>query len=246
MTQRKVVITGASGGIGTALVDEFRAHGWRVIGVDVSPPSTEAQIDEWVEGDLTDVSTRTAIRDAVEDSLDALVNNAALQINSSFREMTETELSRSFEVNLFASVSLTQELAGALASRQGAIVNVGTVHSVATSANVFPYSISKAALSGFTRSVAIEMAAEQVRCNSVLLGAVDTPMLRAGLSRRDHPDGEDGNRRQLIERTPLQKIATPHEIAPAVRFFADSNLSSYVTGQCLLVDGGVSVKLASE
>ena len=90
------------------------------------------------------------------------------------------------------------------------------------------------------------MAAEQVRCNSVLLGAVDTPMLRAGLSRRDHLDGEDGNRRQLIERTPLQKIATPHEIAPAVRFFADSNLSSYVTGQCLLVDGGVSVKLASE
>lgn len=246
MTQRKVVITGASGGIGTALVDEFRAHGWRVIGVDVSPPSTEAQIDAWVEGDLTDVSTRTAIRDAVEDSLDALVNNAALQINSSFREMTETELSRSFEVNLFACVLLTQELAGALASRQGAIVNVGTVHSVATSANVFPYSISKAALSGFTRSVAIEMAAEQVRCNSVLLGAVDTPMLRAGLSRRDHPDGEDGNRRQLIERTPLQKIGTPHEIAPAVRFFADSNLSSYVTGQCLLVDGGVSVKLASE
>ncbi len=246
MTQRKVVITGASGGIGTALVDEFRAHGWRVIGVDVSPLSTEAQIDEWVEGDLTDVSTRTAIRDAVEDSLDALVNNAALQINSSFREMTETELSRSFEVNLFASVLLTQELAGALADTRGAIVNVGTVHSVATSANVFPYSISKAALSGFTRSVAIEMAAEQVRCNSVLLGAVDTPMLRAGLSRRDHPDGEDGNRRQLIERTPLQKIATPQEIAPAVRFFADSNLSSYVTGQCLLVDGGVSVKLASE
>ena len=246
MTQRKVVITGAAGGIGIALVDEFRANGWRVIGVDVSPPSTDAQIDEWVEGDLTDVSTRTAIRHAAEDSLDALVNNAALQINSPFRKMTETELFQSFETNLFASVLLTQELAGALASRQGAIVNVGTVHSVATSANVFPYSISKAALSGFTRSVAIEMAAEQVRCNSVLLGAVDTPMLRAGLSRRDHLDGEDGNRRQLIERTPLQKIATPHEIAPAVRFFADSNLSSYVTGQCLLVDGGVSVKLASE
>lgn len=246
MTQRKVVITGAAGGIGIALVDEFRAHGWRVIGVDVSPPSTDAQIDEWVEGDLKDASTRTAIRHAVEDSADALVNNAALQINSPFRKMTETELFQSFETNLFASVLLTQEIAGALVDRRGAIVNVGTVHSVATSANVFPYSISKAALSGFTRSVAIEMAAEQVRCNSVLLGAVDTPMLRAGLSRRDHPDGADGNRRELIDRTPLQKIATPQEVAPAVRFFADSNLSSYVTGQCLLVDGGVSVKLASE
>ena len=182
MTQRKVVITGAAGGIGIALVDEFRAHGWRVIGVDVSPPSTDAQIDEWVEGDLKDASTRTAIRHAVKDSADALVNNAALQINSPFRKMTETELFQSFETNLFASVLLTQEIAGARVDRRGAIVNVGTVHSVATSANVFPYSISKAALSGFTRSVAIEMAAEQVRCNSVLLGAVDTPMLRAGLS----------------------------------------------------------------
>lgn len=246
MTERKVVITGAAGGIGTALIDEFRAHGWRVIGVDVSAPRSDAQVDEWVEGDLTDASTRTAIRSAVEDSLDALVNNAALQVNSSFRAMTETELFRSFRVNLFASVLVTQELVGALSVTQGAIVNVGTVHSVATSANVFPYSISKAALSGFTRSVAIEMASEQVRCNSVLLGAVDTPMLREGLSRRDHPDGENGNRRELIEKTPLQKIAAPNEVAPSIRFFADSSLSGYVTGQCLLVDGGVSVKLASE
>ena len=246
MTERKVVITGAAGGIGTALIDEFRAHGWRVIGVDVSAPPADAQVDEWVKGDLTDASTRAAIRHAVEDSVDALVNNAALQINSSFREMTETELFQSFEANLFASVFLTQELAGALADRRGAIVNIGTVHSVATSVNVFPYSISKAALSGFTRSAAIEMASEQVRCNSVLLGAVDTPMLREGLSRRDHPDGANGNWRELIEKTPLQKIATPQEIAPSVRFFADSGLSSYVTGHCLLVDGGVSVKLASE
>ena len=246
MTERKVVITGAAGGIGIALVNEFRAHGWKIIGTDVFSPSDEVEIDDWVEGDLTESSTREALHHAVGDSLDALINNAALQVNSSFRATTETDLTRSFEVNLFASVLLAQEFAGALANGSGAIVNVGTVHSVATSANVFPYAISKAALAGFTRSVAIEMASDRVRCNSVLLGAVDTPMLRAGLSRREHPDGADGNWRELIVRTPLQKIAAPQEIAPSVRFFADSSLSGYVTGQCLLVDGGVSVKLASE
>ena len=59
------------------------------------------------------------------------------------------------------------------------------------------------------------MAVEQVRCNAVLLGAVDTPMLRDGFARRQHPDGADGNRRDLIEKTPLQKIASPQEVAPA-------------------------------
>ncbi len=246
MTEQSVVITGAAGGVGQALVDEFRGNGWRVIGTDVENRPEQLVVDDWVQGDLSTTSTREALRNTVGSVLSALINNAAVQFNSSFRMTTEQELLRSFEVNVLAGALLARDLVDPLSRSAGAIVNVGTVHSVATSANVFPYSFSKSALLGFTRSVAIEMAAEQVRCNAVLLGAVDTPMLREGLARRNHPDGADGNRRELIERTPLGKIATPPEIAPSVRFLADSSLSGFITGQSLLVDGGVSVKLSSE
>ena len=246
MTERSVVITGAAGGVGQALVDEFRGNGWKVIGTDVKNRPEQLVVDDWVQGDLSTTSTREALHNTVGSVLSAVINNAAVQFNSSFRMTTEEELLRSFEVNVLAGALLVRDLGDPLSRSAGAIVNVGTVHSVATSANVFPYSFSKSALLGFTRSVAIEMAAEQVRCNAVLLGAVDTPMLRDGFARRQHPDGADGNRRDLIEKTPLKKIASPQEVAPAVRFFADSTLSGFVTGQCLLVDGGVSVKLASE
>ena len=112
--------------------------------------------------------------------------------------------------------------------------------------NVAVYAISKGALAALTRSAAIELAAAGIRCNAVLPGAVDTPMLREGLDRRPHPDGPDGNLNELAARTPLGFVATADQIAPSVVHLADGELSPYTTGQMLVVDGGATIKLGTE
>ena len=112
--------------------------------------------------------------------------------------------------------------------------------------NVAVYAISKGALVALTRSAAIELAAAGIRCNAVLPGAVDTPMLRAGLDRRYHPDGPEGNLRELASRTPLGFVATPAQIAPSVVHLADGEQTPYITGQTLVIDGGATIKLGTE
>ena len=133
-----------------------------------------------------------------------------------------------------------------LSHSRGAVVNISSVHAIATSINVAVYAISKGALSALTRSAAVELAASGVRCNAVLPGAVDTAMLRDGLDRRYHPEGTAGNLAALAAGTPLGFVATPDQIAPSVVPLADSRQSPYTTGQMLVVDGGVTAKLGSE
>lgn len=246
MTERKVVVTGAAGGLGRGLVNEFSSAGWSVIGADQCARPVGLEFAEWVEGDLADCDTRDRLRLLMNGSLDALVNNAAVQLNRSLTETTDIDWLQSIEVNLSIAFQLIRDLSGELAVRKGGVVNIGSVHTVATSHNIFPYAVSKSAMVGLTRSAALELAGLGVRCNSVLLGAVDTPMLRDGLSRRLHPDGVEGNLRHLVERTPLGFLAQPSDVAPSVRFIADSSLSPYMTGQSVVVDGGATLRLATE
>ena len=240
------MVTGAAGGLGRGLVDEFSSLGWSVIGADQCTRPAGIECAEWVEGDLTDNDTRDRLRMLTDGSLDALVNNAALQLNRSLTETTDADWLQSIEVNLSIAFHLIRDLSDELAARKGGVVNLGSVHTVATSHNVFPYAVSKSAMVGLTRSAALELAGSGVRCNSVLLGAVDTPMLRDGLSRREHPDGAEGNLRQLVDRTPLGFLAQPSDVASVVRFIADSSLSPYMTGQSIVVDGGATLRLATE
>jgi NAD(P)-dependent dehydrogenase (short-subunit alcohol dehydrogenase family) len=148
--------------------------------------------------------------------------------------------------NLRSAFQCIREAHGRLAAARGAVVNISSVHALATSVNVAAYAISKGALAALTRSAAIELAESGVRCNAVLPGAVDTAMLRAGLDRRPHPDGPDGNLHDLARRTPLGFVATAEQIAPSVVHLADGRLSPYTTGQLLVVDGGATVKLGTE
>jgi NAD(P)-dependent dehydrogenase (short-subunit alcohol dehydrogenase family) len=111
---------------------------------------------------------------------------------------------------------------------------------------VAAYAVSKAALAGLTRTAALELALHGIRCNAVLPGAVMSDMLRAGLSRREHPEGPQGNLDALIARTPLGFVATPEQIAPSIVFLADGERSPYTTGQLLVVDGGAMIRLGTE
>ncbi len=249
---RTVLITGAAGGIGRAAVALFAEKGWRVIGMD----RCECY-DTFPQGMLfiqTEVSHPEGMDAAFEQvrafspTLDALVNNAAVQVAKPLVETSAEEWDMVIANNLRPAFLLAK-LAYPLfqAAGGGAIVNVSSVHAVQTSANIAAYAASKGGLLALTRAIAIEFAKDNIRVNAVLPGAVDTPMLRAGLD-RGHLAGEDIHSRldNLARRTVNGRIGTPAEIAQAIYFLADGSQSSFMTGQAMIVDGGATARLSTE
>ncbi len=243
---RTVIVTGVNGAIGTATARAFRAAGWRVIGVDRVPADETEHVDELVVADVARPELAADLRALVTDGLDALVNNAAVQIDRGLADTTDDDWDTVLTTNLTAPFRLIRGLRDPLAHRQGAIVNVVSVHALATSANVAAYAVSKAALAGLTRTAALELAPLGIRCNAVAPGAILTDMLRAGLGRRPHADGPEGNLRELEARTPLGFIATPEQLAPTILYLADRAQSPYTTGQVVVVDGGATIRLSTE
>lgn len=233
---RVAVVTGAAQGIGAATCDRLRRDGWEVLGLDARAATDGA----WVHADCSDPEAVGAALASLP-RVDALVNNAAVQHASALLDTTVEEWDHVLAVNLRGPFVMTQACAARLAETRGAIVNVASVHAYATSENVAPYAASKAGLLGFTRAAALELAPD-VRVNAVVPGAVNTEALREGFARRADGDPETS----LVERTPLRRIGDPDEIANAVAFLADGELSAFVTGQALTVDGGVLARLPSE
>jgi len=151
--------------------------------------------------------------------------------------------------NNLRSVFLGAKLAYPLlvAAGGGAIVNVSSVHAVATSRNIASYAASKGGLLALTRAMAIEFAPDHIRVNAILPGAVDTPMLRAGFDRGHLSGGTVQDRLEnLAQKTVIGRVGQPEEIAHAIFFLADSIQSSFMTGQALIVDGGATARLSTE
>jgi NAD(P)-dependent dehydrogenase (short-subunit alcohol dehydrogenase family) len=250
--QRTMLITGAAGGIGRATVKLFTENGWRVIGVD------RAEFGEPFPADglfiRADISIPEQIQSiyqqasAFTESLDAVVNNASIQVNKPMLEISVEEWDLVMASNLrsaFLGVKLAYPLLKACGG--GAIVNTSSVHAVATSVNITAYAASKGGLLALTRAMAIEFAPDNIRANAVLPGAVDTPMLRDGLG-RGHLGGASMVERldNLARKTVNGRIGQPSEIAHAIYFLADSTQSSFMTGQALVVDGGATARLSTE
>ncbi len=257
---KTILITGASGGIGRATVDLFAKKNWRVIGVDRAPFGEGPALSSvegfpanglFIQSDISHPEDIAAIFEKTRKfttSLDALVNNAAMQIAKPLIETTVEEWDAVMAANL-RSVFLGVKLAHPLLSADGggAIVNVSSVHAIQTSANIAAYAASKGGLLALTRAMAIEFAPDNIRVNAILPGAVDTPMLRAGLN-RDHVSGATMDERldNLARKTVSGKVGHPAEIAHAIYFLADNEQSSFMTGQALVVDGGATARLSTE
>jgi NAD(P)-dependent dehydrogenase (short-subunit alcohol dehydrogenase family) len=233
-------------------VQVFAGCGWRVVGVDRRDfgegfPQDGAFIH-------ADISNPDDIRSIYEQAqafsplLDAIVNNAALQVAKPILQTSAEEWDLVMASNL-RSVFLGAKLAHPLLSAAGggAIVNISSVHAVQTSANIAAYAASKGGLLALTRAMAIEFAPDNIRVNAILPGAVDTPMLRAGLD-RGHLDGSSLNDRldNLARKTVNGRIGQPEEIARAIYFLADGQQSSFMTGQAMIVDGGATARLSTE
>lgn len=245
---RVALVTGASGALGSATAAAFHAEGWRVIGVDRREPLSPTGCVDFVVVDLSEPNAAESARAQVAmlGQLDALVNNASVQLNRSLVDTTDGDWRDIMATNLDAAFRLTRAMAPMLSKARGSIVNVSSVHAVASSRNVAAYAISKAAIVGLTRSTALELGPAGVRCNAVLPGAIRSPMLDGGLARRSHPGGAAGNLADLTARTPLGFVAEPHQVAPSIVFLADGERSSYTTGQLLIVDGGATARLGTE
>ncbi len=252
---KTILITGAVGGIGRATVQLFAQKGWLVIGVDRSPLSVYDDFfpsnGRFIQADISrpDVMERIFIQTRESTAtLDVLVNNAAYQIAKPLLETTVEEWDAVMASNL-RSVFLAAKLAYPLIKQagSGAIVNVSSVHAIQTSANIAAYAASKGGLLALTRAMAIEFASDNIRVNAILPGAVDTPMLRAGLGRGHVGQGDVQNRLEnLARKTVNGRVGQPSEIAHAIYFLADNEQSSFMTGQALVIDGGATARLSTE
>jgi NAD(P)-dependent dehydrogenase (short-subunit alcohol dehydrogenase family) len=241
---RQVVITGIGGGIGSATADAFEREGWLVAGVDVEAPDTRAGR----EVRRIDVGGQDAERLLGElyaglGRIDAVVNAAGVQNTGSAVETGDEEWGRIMNVNVRGALWASRAALPYLEASAGAVVNVSSVHAVATTRGAAAYAASKAALVSLTRSLALEWA-PGVRVNCVLPGAIDTPMLAEGVTRGGAQGGADALR-ELAGRIPLARVGQPAEIARSIVFLADSEQSSFITGQTLIIDGGVLAGLGS-
>ena len=245
-----VLITGVSSGIGNATAKLFTQEGWHVIGVSRTKANHIDGVDHYIPADVSKIEDLDRVFNEIkaeEGRIDSLVNNAALQICKPVLETTVEEWDAVFNTNV-RSVFYCSKLAHPLmAGKGGSIVNVSSVHAIATSANIAAYAASKGAIKVLTQNLAIEFAQDNIRVNAVLPGAVDTPMLHAGLN-RGHTFGSNLSIQiqQLSDRTVLRRVGSPEEIAKGILFLADGTKSSFITGQTIVIDGGATAKLSTE
>lgn len=247
--KKKVIITGVSSGIGQATAASFTKEGWDVFGISRREPEEMNILAHHFQADISNWKNINRVFDEISsytNSIDALVNNAALQICKSIVDTSIEEWDTVFATNVRAAFLCSKNAYPLLQKNGGAIVNVSSVHAIATSNNIGAYAASKGALLSFTRAAAIEFGRDNIRVNAVLPGAVDTPMLYEGLSRDSESVSKNEKLEKLSEKHVLSRIGRPEEIAKLIYFLSDSQKSSFITGQGLIVDGGATARLYTE
>ncbi|MCH7474279.1 MAG: 3-oxoacyl-[acyl-carrier-protein] reductase [Gemmatimonadetes bacterium] len=240
LSGKVALVTGGSRGIGKAVASRLAGAGARVALVDVvDPEQLEATAREIgggaiaVRANVVDADDVGAAVSQIEEQLgpiDVLVNNAGITRDGLLIRMTEEAWSAVLDVNLKGVFNMTKAVArGMMKRRGGRVVNIASVVGITGNAGQANYSASKAGVIGFTKSVAKELAARNVLVNAVAPGFIDTDMTRA------LPEAARETLRKLI---PLGRLGAAEDVANAVLFLS-SDLASYMTGQVVVVDGGM-------
>jgi NAD(P)-dependent dehydrogenase (short-subunit alcohol dehydrogenase family) len=242
---RHAVITGAAGGIGQALVRAFTDAGYQVLATDRQPRPDGLACAHYLQLDIArTVDDEAAAAQAFGQiraafghppGIAALVNNAALQVLGGAESLTRADWRATLDVNLLAPFFWTQGLLPDLEAARGSVVNVSSIHARLTKKDFVAYATSKAALSGMTRALAVDLRG-RVRVNAIEPAAIATPMLRAGF------DGQSERFAQLEACHPAKRIGTPDEVAAAALWLASAS-PDFLQGACLALDGGIGAAL---
>jgi 3-oxoacyl-[acyl-carrier protein] reductase len=240
ITGKRVVITGAAGGIGRATARRFFDEGARLLLCDVRPLSQTGLQEEfpermdYVDADVSSEAGLATVERALgAGGVDVLINNAGITRDKSSLKMTNEDWDRVIAVNLTAVFRLSQLAARRMkeSGNGGVILNAASVVAHTGNFGQANYVATKAGLIGLTKTMARELGRAGIRVNAVAPGFVDTPMARAV---------PEAHLAQLAERTPLTRLGKPEDIAAAYCFLASDD-ASYITGICLNVDGGLVV-----
>ncbi|WP_137157815.1 SDR family oxidoreductase [Rhizobium sp. FKL33] len=247
---KRIMITGAAQGIGLAIADAAAREGASLLLIDRDGDLLGSSVETLrgqgarVTNSVADITDAAAIAHAVEQAkeeigaINALVNNAGVNVFSEPLASTDEDWSRCFDINLKGAWNCCRVvLPDMLAAGEGAILNIASTHAFTIIPHTFPYPLAKHALMGLTKSLAIEYAPRQVRVNALAPGYVATQKVIDYWNSFPDPDAA---RAETMKLHPGGRIADPEEIAMAAVFMI-SDECRFMTGACLTVDGGLSI-----
>lgn len=213
------LITGASRGIGKVIAEQLSKKGIRVF----APTRQELNL---ASNDSID-----SYLASLTEPVDILVNNAGINYLTP-TTFSDDELNETLQVNMIAPIKLTCGLIEGMKLRKyGRVVNISSVWSIVSRTGRITYSVSKTGLNGFTRSIAVEVAPYNILVNAAVLGYVNTEMTKKNNNVTDLQN--------ICKTIPMRRLAEPIEIAHLVSFLCSED-NSYITGQCVVIDGGYS------
>lgn len=240
---KKALITGGTKGIGLAIAREFLELGAEVLVIARNTKNIQGKLKNSAnlftqEGDISQTPFRQEIARKISDNwskLDILVNNVGTNIRKKFVEYSDAEIQQLFETNLFSMMDLTR-LCHPMLKKSGfaSVVNIASVAGMQDVQSGTPYGITKAGIIQFTKHLAAEWSVDQIRVNAISPWYIETPLTEAVLTQPDRLE-------KILARTPLGRVGKPHEVASLACYLA-MDKSSYITGQNISVDGGLSVK----
>ncbi|GJM10510.1 MAG: tropinone reductase [Lysobacteraceae bacterium] len=235
----RALVTGGTRGIGRATADELKSLGAKVWVAARSEQDIASMQESGFEAsacDLCDAAARTRLLQDIAakwGGLDICVLNAATNIRKKTVDFSQSEIDQVMALNLESNFDLARRVHPLLSGHRSSLVFVLSVAGFTHLGTGSPYAMSKAALQQLTRNLAVEWANDQIRVNAVAPWYINTPLAKQVLSDPDY-------RTKVLARTPMGRVGEPEEVARAIAFLGMS-ASSYVTGQCLAIDGGFSV-----
>jgi len=235
---KKVLITGVLGGIGSGLAKAFKENGYHVTGLDIRKETCD-HCDRLINFDLNrfciDKQYRSDMTVTFKEEipeLHVLINNAAVQLLGSVKEIDLDDWNETLNVNLTGPLLLSQLFLDRLEKVHGCIINIASIHQQLTKKRFISYATSKGALVALTKSMCVDLQGK-VRVNSISPAAIDTKMLRDGF------DNNEQKVQQLNELHPMQRIGKPAEVSKLALLLAEDELG-FINGANINIDGGIS------